>query len=328
MRFSTFSCICIVISLFWSATAFNSKIIPDKILTSKYRTEYVWIAVIDGPRFSETFGDTSFKNIPHLGKELQQQGTLFLNFRNEGSTFTNAGHTAITTGVYQGISNSGKELPKNPGIFQFYLKQKNVDKSDAYLIAGKGKLEILANTKDKDWWNTYMPSSYCGPNGNASEYAGDQIAFNKLLEIMQLQPPHLLMINFLAADTQAHGKDWEGYLGGIKSGDKYVFDLWNEIQRNPLMKDKTTLIVTNDHGRHLDGQKDGFVSHGDRCEGCRKIFMLALGPDTPKGKIVEKEAELIDIPITVAEFLGFKMLQGDGKLLSELFLGNEYTETR
>jgi hypothetical protein len=36
---------------------------------------------------------------------------------------------------------------------------------------------------------------------------------------------------------------------------------WDTIQANAeMMKDRTALLfVTNDHGRHLDGHKDGFV---------------------------------------------------------------------
>ena len=38
-------------------------------------------------------------------------------------------------------------------------------------------------------------------------------------------------------------------------------------------KDKTTLIVSNDHGRHIDS-KGGFQNHGDDCAGCRHIEFL------------------------------------------------------
>src|SRR5690606_9270277 len=127
-----------------------------------YKTKYHIILVLDGPRYSETFGDSSCQYIPNIGKTMVNEGVLFTNFRNEGSTYTNSGHTALTTGVHQRISNQGTQLPKNPSIFQYLLKQKALDKRKAWIMTSKGKLEMLANTKDKKWWNQYMPSTYCG----------------------------------------------------------------------------------------------------------------------------------------------------------------------
>jgi len=293
--------------------------LPDMAMPV-YKTKYVVILVIDGPRYTETFGDTSCSLIPHMGKEMVKEGVLFTNFRNNGSTTTSAGHTAITTGFYQHISNGGKELPKRPNIFQYYLKSSNADKSKAWIIASKGKLEILAGTRDKHWWNMYMPSTYCGPNGNASSYAGDPGTVEKAKEVITANHPHLMLINLLEVDTHGHGNDWEGYKTGLRRCDQHAYDIWNYIQADPEMKDQTTLFITNDHGRHLDGHKNGFVNHGDKCEGCRHISLLAMGPDFRKGKIVSREAEMIDITATISQMMGFAMPTQKGHLLWDLFI--------
>jgi predicted AlkP superfamily pyrophosphatase or phosphodiesterase len=88
------------------------------VLSQEFKSEYTIIVVIDGPRYTETFGDSSCKYIPNMGKNLVKEGVLYTNFRNNGPTFTISGHTAMTTGVYQSISNAGKKLPDNPSIFQ------------------------------------------------------------------------------------------------------------------------------------------------------------------------------------------------------------------
>lgn len=291
----------------------------DESRPRKYETEYVWIMVIDGPRFTETFGDTTHKYIPNLANRLAKEGTLFTNFRNNGPTYTNSGHTAITTGYYQSISNAGRELPKKPSIFQYYLKNRQVDKNDAYIVSSKGKLEILANTKDKKWWNTFMPATYCGKNGLATEYINDEQTHSKLIELMNEKAPHLLLANYLAVDSYGHANEWDAYLSSIKKCDAFALELWQRIQKNPTLQNKTALIITNDHGRHLDGHKDGFVNHGDNCEGCRKIFMLALGPDFKKNEVVKTEGELIDLSKTIAEILHFEMPTSKGRILNELF---------
>jgi hypothetical protein len=185
--------------------------------TVKYNTEYVIVLIIDGPRFTETFGDSTYQYIPHLGNELKREGVLLTNFRNNGPTYTISGHSAITTGRYQHLSNAGKQLPKYPSMFQYYLKQKRVPKSDTWVISSKGKLEVLGNTTSKKWRNFYKPETYCGLNGNGMEYTNDQETFDKVKEVLSTEkPPHLMLINLLAADSYAHSKEWDMYLKSIQ----------------------------------------------------------------------------------------------------------------
>ncbi len=286
----------------------------------KYETEYVYVIIMDGPRFTETYGDTSYQHIPHLGKELMHEGVLLYDFRNNGPTYTNAGHTAICTGNYQSIANDGSELPKNPSMFQYYLKGTGVDKTNAWIVSSKGKLEILANTKDKKWWNEFMPYTYCGPNGNSSEYTNDLGTLKKVTSLITGEnPPKLMLVNFLAADTYAHSNQWEDYLTSIKNLDGYVDQIWKTIQSSEKLRNKTTLIITNDHGRHLDGHKNGFINHGDNCEGCRHISFLGLGPDFKKDVVIKNYGEQLDISATIAEMLHFCMPTGTGKVLTEIF---------
>lgn len=297
--------------------SFNWRWIPE--LSKDSTKKYVFIVVIDGPRYSETFGDLSCKNVPHLGGNLKKEGAFFSNFWNNGPTYTNAGHTAITTGDYQSISNNGKELPKQPSIFQYFLKTSGTEKENAMIISSKGKLEILGNTKDKHWKNTYLPTTYCGPNGNSAGYELDVNTFAKIKEVITTKPPQLLLINLLEVDVMGHENNWTGYLKGIRNTDSLTNELWTMVQTSEILKDNTYLFITNDHGRHLDGKKDGFVSHGDGCEGCRKISLLVLGPGIKKGSVIEKKREQLDISKTVAHLLGFEIPTSKGALLSEMF---------
>lgn len=289
----------------------------------EYKAKYHIILVIDGPRWSETWGDSTHHLIPNQSTVLKQEGTFFTNFRNNGVTLTNAGHTALCTGVYQRISNLGKQLPKNPNIFQYYLKQYKQDKRKAWVLTSKGKLEMLANTKDKEWWNTYMPSTYCGVKGSGMGYPNDRDMFPTFKELILEHKPTLAIINLLDIDAWAHQGNWERYIAGIKELDGLALDLWKTVQNDPVMKDKTAIYITNDHGRHLDGKKNGFESHGCRCDGCTHISLLALGPDFEKGKEVHDEYGLIDIPATIAHMLKIDMPTAKGKPINELISGRK-----
>ena len=86
------------------------------------KTKNVIVLDIDGPRYSETWAQVP-GIIPNMSTYLRPQGTFYSNFLNDSLTYTNAGHAAITTGVWQPIDNFGAELPANPSLFQQYLKQ-------------------------------------------------------------------------------------------------------------------------------------------------------------------------------------------------------------
>jgi predicted AlkP superfamily pyrophosphatase or phosphodiesterase len=299
--------------------SFQTKNYDDHPTDRKYTTENIIILVIDGPRMSETFGDSTYKYIPNLANVLAPQGVLLKNFRNNGPTYTNAGHSAITTGVYQRINNSGLELPKNPSIFQYFLKEKGLSKESAWIIASKGKLNILANTKNKKWRDQFIPSAFCGINGSGLGYTADEKNFSDALRILGQYHPKLTLINLLEVDVNGHANLWEGYLKAIQRTDQKALELWNFIENDSIYKGKTTLFITNDHGRHSKGHKDGFVSHGDNCEGCRSIHLIALGPDFKKNSILPNRYEQIDISKTIAEMLHFNEPVSEGQIMKDLF---------
>lgn len=288
-------------------------------VATKYLTENVIVIVIDGARYSETWGDPMHQNIPQLANNLSKSGIVNTQFYTNGLTKTVPGHTAITTGNYQEISNDGKESPNAPSFFQ-YWNEKNRDKSNrSWIIASKDKLEVLDNCMLGELKDLYKPRTNCGINGLGTGYRHDSITFKIALDKLQEYQPNLVLINFREPDYSGHSGNWNNYLKGIKSSDEYAYQIWNYIQENPNYRGNTSLFITNDHGRHLDTVSDGFQSHGDDCLGCRQLSFFAFGPDFKKDLIIDKERELIDISATISELLQLDMKSSQGKVMSELF---------
>jgi arylsulfatase A-like enzyme len=113
--------------------------------------------------------------------------------------------------------------------------------------------------------------------------------------------------------------DWKAYLKGIVNTDAYVHEIWQFIQNDSIYKDNTTLFVTNDHGRHLDGISNGFVSHGDNCDGCRHINLYSFGPDFKKGIVSSVNRSLVDVHATILELLHIRGAFTEGNVMLELF---------
>lgn len=289
-----------------------------EVVKPVYKTKSVFIFVVDGARYTETWGDPSHQFIPYRFA-LLKEGVNCNNFYNNGFTFTCSGHQAMCTGVYENISNSGNQYPTNPSVFQYWLQASNQPMSEAWVIATKDKLEILSDCVDPLWKGKFRPSTDCGINGLFSGYREDSVTFDHLKNIATNNHVRLAIVNFKQPDAAGHAGDSIAYLQGIKDTDKYIHDFWKMLQNDPKYKNKTTVIVTNDHGRHTAGHQDGYISHGDLCEGCRHVEFFALGPDFKKNHTCETYYEQVDIANTVAELLNFKIPTSKGRVMKDVF---------
>lgn len=282
-------------------------------------TRRVIILTIDGPRFSETWGDSMGKYIPYLANDLAPQGAFVPEFYNDGPTETTAGHTALTTGVYQSINNSGQEFPQHPSIFQLWRARSGADSTAAWIITSKDKLEVLSNCLDTAWVNRERPMRDCGIAGLGSGSRDDSLTLIRARDVMDAYQPTLMLVHFKEPDVTGHTGDWSGYLKQITRTDRLANDLWNFIQSHPVYSQQTTLFIALDHGRHLDGISSGFSGHGDDCAGCRKIACLVLGPDTGTGVTIPTRYNQTNLAATVAELLGFTIPHSDASTMNAIF---------
>ena len=308
-----------ILFLLLTSVVLLSSCVPNETSVNKvYQTQNVVIIVVDGPRYSETWGDPTHSNIP-VRDSLSPYGVLLTSFWNLGVTYTVPGHTAICTGNYQSIANNGTEIPDKPSIFQNWLKTTQESYTKCCIVASKDKLYVLSNCLFPPYQNQYRPYFDCGVNGDGTGgYRSDSITLERSLEVLATKQPKLMLIAFKDPDYFAHQNDSENYIGGIRKSDQYIGVIWNYLQNSPNYSDKTTLIITNDHGRHLDGISSGFAGHGDNCEGCRHIEFFALSPDFKQGQ-VSTTYDQLDISATIAEMLHFPMYKGKGKVMKDIF---------
>ncbi len=77
--------------------------------------------------------------------------------------------------------------------------------------------------------------------------------------------------------------------------------------KHAAYKDKTTLIVTCDHGRG-DEVKSEWTSHGQKIKGASELWLAAMGPDTKAMGEVKEPGQLYQrqIATTIAALLGFE----------------------
>ncbi|HXB55679.1 MAG TPA: alkaline phosphatase family protein [Vicinamibacteria bacterium] len=282
-----------------------------------YQTENVVIAVMDGVSWERTFGDPEHRFIPRLWKELRPQGTLYSHFYNNGVTITKAGHSTLATGTWQKMRNRGARQTM-PTIFDYLADEQNVAAEKVWVLFGKGRYAYDPTTSFPGYSNRFEPKFEIDIGESTLQNDSDVLA--KLLDALKRDRPRLVFANFGATDHLAHSGHWDWHTKAVEHQDGLLTQLWEAIEADPYYKGHTTLILTNDHGYHLDGVREGFAEHGDLCEGCRHIMLLVLGPDTKKGVVVDRPAYQTDVAPTVGELLGFQTPLAQGEPLKDSFL--------
>ncbi len=147
--------------------------------------------------------------------------------------------------------------------------------------------------------------------------SGDELTFFMTKEIMNRFSPSLVLVNFWDIDI-AHYGAYSLYLQAIRRTDRLVYELWQHAQSLPQYRDRTTMIVIPEVGRDSDIHGNGFANHRSGDDSCRRVWLLALGAGVPRGTGSERTIRHIDVAPTVAEILGFRMPECQGKVLGEL----------
>jgi hypothetical protein len=124
------------------------------------------------------------------------------------------------------------------------------------------------------------------------------------LEAIKKYKPKVLYVAYGETDDWAHDGKYDQYLLSATQTDKYIQELWNTLQADPQYKDKTTMLISVDHGRGIT--KESWKSHGARVPEGGEIWLMAIGPDTPAGGEMKMKGQWSSAMVarTVYELLG------------------------
>lgn len=144
------------------------------------------------------------------------------------------------------------------------------------------------------------------------------------LEYMKEKHPRALYISYGETDDFAHDGHYDLYIHAAKRTDDFIRRIWEFVQSDPQYKNKTTLLITTDHGRGydtLESWKDHglFENDSGRIEfttGDHEIWMAVIGPDIPAtGEMKNiKTVNLSQVAGTLMKLLGLNY-QGNHETL-------------
>jgi hypothetical protein len=132
----------------------------------------------------------------------------------------------------------------------------------------------------------------------------DGVTYNMGFEYLKAKRPRILYLAFDETDDFGHANRYSDYLNSAHYTDGFLQEIWNWVQSDPEYKDKTTLLVTCDHGRG-EGP-EGWRSHGTKTPNSDQTWFAVIGPDTPaQGELTAGQYYNSQYAKTIASLLGF-----------------------
>ncbi len=106
----------------------------------------------------------------------------------------------------------------------------------------------------------------------------DAFTHHYAMEYQKKYRPRVLYIAYGETDDFAHDERYDQYLLSARRTDSFIRMIWEWTQSDPQYRDRTTLLITTDHGR---GRGKEWSDHGSSVSGADQVWFAVIGPDTP-----------------------------------------------
>lgn len=266
--------------------------------------------------------------MPFLWTRIAQQGQIygnrsygnFVNVTNR-QWFSYPGYNELLVGVAddERVKSNDKFDNPNKTVLEFISNQPTFARKVAaytswdvfpYIINTKrsgipvnsGIVDAAMPMNEKEKLLNELMHEVPNPLG---EVRLDAFTFHYALEYMKKKSPRVMYISFDETDDFAHGGKYDLYLHAAHYTDSFIKMLWEWCQSSEKYKNKTTLIITVDHGRGSELKED-WRHHGIKVPNADQIWMAVIGPDTPAKGELKNSSQLYQNQVarTMAALLG------------------------
>ncbi|ARA94488.1 MAG: phosphoglyceromutase [Bacteroidetes bacterium] len=264
--------------------------------------------------------------MPFFWNTIATEGQLYGN-RHRGSTvdvtngmvFSYPGYNEILTGFAdRRIDSNAKRPNPNTTVLEFIHRQPGFEGKVAAFgswdvfpyIINEARSGVPVNAGFEDAVGEDLTEREKLLNDLQDQIPGpwssvrlDAFTHHFALEYLKKRRPRVLYIAYGETDDFAHDGDYDAYLASAHRTDRFIADLWDWVQNDPQYRDRTTFVLTTDHGR---GALDRWTDHGDDVPGATAIWVAVLGPDTPARGELEQAGPYYQNQVarTVAALLG------------------------
>jgi hypothetical protein len=274
------------------------------------------------------------KLFPFLWNTVANKGQIYGD-RLQGSEVNNAnpykfsypGYNEIFTGYPDlAVNSNDKILNKNTNVLEFINKQPGYQGKVAVFSTWDCYPYILNQKRSGIYINSDVDSLHFNdPNLKlinemqflTSKPVGerpDLLTYFAAKEYLKAYMPKVLYIAFDETDDYAHAGEYDQYLASAHAEDAMIRDIWNFVQSVPGYRNKTTILVTCDHGRG-NRIKDQWTDHGKDIEDAGQIWIAVMGPRIKARGLVQTPSVIYQkqLATTIASILGFHFTPDHGE---------------
>ena len=158
----------------------------------------------------------------------------------------------------------------------------------------------------------FIEAQYAAWKAGTGTTSHDAFLAERALACMARFEPDVMLVAFGEIDC-AHYGSWSRYVEAIRRTDELTWQLWQAAETHPAYRGRTLMLILPDHGRELDRPGgSGFIHHSDfytnqgADEGCRRVWMLALGPGVAAARRSELPVPITTVAATGLAGLGLK----------------------
>jgi hypothetical protein len=163
---------------------------------------------------------------------------------------------------------------------------------------------------------SFLDTEYAGWKAGSDSTSHDAFLTDRAIACMRTFAPDVMAIDFGEIDC-AHYGSWSRYVEAIRRTDELTWRLWRAAEEIEQYRGQTLMLILPDHGRELDRPGHwGFIHHSNfytdegADEGCRRVWMIALGPDVKAGRRIDKPVPITAAAATGLEYMGLEASAG------------------
>ena len=252
--------------------------------------------------------------------------------------FSYPGYSEILTGHARDdlIKSNDKVLNPNPTVLEFLrhklgLQQKQVAAFASWDVIGVAVQHESGAVFTNAGYETYAHPDPAVQSMSRLQFETltpwdtvrhDEYTFRFAMAHLKTHQPRIFYLSLGETDDWAHEKRYDRVLAAIARFDSFFNELWNWLQDNSQYRDKTTLLITTDHGRGDIALN--WHTHNAQIRDAKNTWLAVISPDSPlRGEWTGGEPVVMNqIAATLCHFIGLDYSEQNpkaGKPIARLF---------
>jgi hypothetical protein len=246
----------LLMPFFWKVLAAEGQLYGNRKKQSKVNVKNIY--KISYPGYNELL--TGYADpLPILNKPQYNRNTSILEFLNSLPSFKDSVAAFTSWNVFPFILNNKRNtMLHNSG----YANLADTAESIQVVNVVQKKIEQKFKTRY------------------------DALTFFTAKEYIRHHHPRVVFLGLGETDEFAHKAQYDLYLQQINSVDKMIAELWYLVQTDAVYRNKTTFIISTDHGR---GRREQWVRHHTLVRGSGELWLALLG------KGVQQQGEMQEV---------------------------------